>query len=147
MWRFVVLRFVPIFAAANLLWETLQLPLYTLWLEAPRSTQVFAVVHCTVGDILIGTSSLLLAVMLCGRHVWPPSRHGAVVTVATLLGVAYTVASEWLNTQIRFTWQYTEAMPLLPPFDTGLSPLLQWLVIPPLAYAVALRNRGVSSSE
>jgi len=29
-------------------------------------------------------------------------------------------------------WAYSEAMPHLPVLGTGLLPLLQWLVIPPL---------------
>jgi hypothetical protein len=29
-----------------------------------------------------------------------------VLTLAVLIGVAYTVFSEWLNTQVRGTWAY-----------------------------------------
>jgi hypothetical protein len=33
---------------------------------------------------------------------------------AVLLGLGYTVFSEWLNVRIRQSWSYTEAVPLLP---------------------------------
>jgi hypothetical protein len=55
---------------------------------------------------------------------------------AVLLGVGYTVFSEWLNVGIRQSWSYTEAMPVLPLFGTGLTPFLQWLVVPGLAFAI-----------
>jgi len=63
--------------------------------------------------------------------------------LTTLLGVGYTVASEWLNVVVRQTWAYTQAMPRLPPFGTGLSPVLQWLLLPGLALYVT-REPGQS---
>jgi hypothetical protein len=45
---------------------------------------------------------------------------------AILFGLGYTVFSEWLNTQVRQSWSYTEAMPscrhsarVSPPFCNG----------------------------
>jgi hypothetical protein len=61
----------------------------------------------------------------------------AVIVLTTLLGVGYTVASEWLNVVVRQTWAYTQAMPRLPPFGTGLSPVLQWLLLPGLTLHLA----------
>ena len=37
----------------NLAWETLQLPLYTIWTTGTAQEQAFAVVHCTGGDLLM----------------------------------------------------------------------------------------------
>ena len=64
---------------------------------------------------------------------------------AILLGVGYTVVSKWLNTQVRQSWSYTEAMPLLPPFGTGLTPFLQWLIVPALAFGYVRRKAGLSN--
>lgn len=75
-WRFVLARFVPLLVAGNLVWENLQLPFYTLWQEGTPRSRVFAVVHCTIGDAMIGTAALFIAVMLFGRHGWPRLRHG-----------------------------------------------------------------------
>jgi hypothetical protein len=49
-------------------------------------------------------------------------------------GLAYTVFSEWLNTEIRGSWAYTDAMPQLPLVGAGLSPLAQWIVVPLIAF-------------
>src|SRR5215204_7706931 len=60
---------------------------------------------------------------------WPAEGQARrrVVTVTTLVGVSYTIFSEWLNVEVRQTWAYTELMPRLPPLDVGLMPVLQWL--------------------
>lgn len=135
--RFIFARFVPLLAAGNLFWEALQLPFYTLWREGTPQERVFAVLHCTAGDVIIGTTSLLFAVLLFGRRGWPSSQHGAVAAATVLFGVMYTIFSEWTNTQVTMSWQYAESMPRVPPLGSGIMPLLQWLIVPPLAYGLA----------
>jgi hypothetical protein len=39
--------------------------------------------------------------------------------------------------EIRRSWAYASAMPVLPWTGTGLSPVLQWLVVPGLAFALS----------
>jgi hypothetical protein len=56
---------------------------------------------------------------------------------AILFGLGYTIMSEWLNTAVWVSWSYSSVMPVLPWLGTGLSPLLQWLVVPALAFASA----------
>ena len=136
--RFVFARFVPLLAAGNLVWESIQLPFYTLWQEGTPRSRLFAIVHCTAGDLMIGTAALLLALIFFGGRGWPHRGHGAVLGATTFAGVAYTVFSEWVNTQVTMSWQYSEAMLQVPPLGTGIVPLLQWIVVPPLAYWIAL---------
>ena len=40
----------------------------------------------------------------------------------------------------RGRWEYAEAMPRLPLLGTGLAPLLQWLLIPPLVIWLVRRQ-------
>ena len=61
---FIALRFAPVLGALNLAWEVAQLPLYTLWRDATPAFRAYAVVHCTLGDVLIGTSALAIALLL-----------------------------------------------------------------------------------
>ena len=64
--------------------------------------------------------------------------------------VAFTAWSEWYNVYRAGKWGYTASMPLI--FGIGLSPLSQWLVLPPVmvgAYrmlAPALFGRQSSQS-
>jgi hypothetical protein len=49
------------------------------------------------------------------------------------------VFSEWQNVSIRGSWAYRDIMPLVPPFGTGLAPLLQWTILPLPAFALVHR--------
>ena len=112
----------------NLLWEVWQIPLYTLVNEQSTAKVAYAVVHCTLGDASIAAVSFALTSMFLGDVYWParrPWRGGALVTI---LGLAYTVFSEWYNVYQIGSWAYSPSMLLIA--GIGLSPLLQWLLLP-----------------
>ncbi len=128
---------------ANLAWETLQLPLYTIWTTETVGERAFAVVHCTGGDMLIALSALVAALIVLGSRNWPRARFLEVSLLAIGFGIAYTGFSEWLNVFVRRSWAYSAWMPVVPTAGgIGLSPLLQWVFVPTLAFwAVARTSR------
>jgi hypothetical protein len=134
-WRFVLLRYLPWIAALNLAWEIAHAPLYTLWREADAPYIAFSIAHCTLGDILIAAVSLALALTLGGEGAPAMWRWRRVAAITGFAGVAYTVFSEWMNITLLRSWTYAEAMPTLDigDFEIGLTPVAQWLVLPPLA--------------
>lgn len=138
-WLSALRRYLLFSALAHLLWEIAHTPLYTIWVEGTPGEIAFAIVHCTGGDLLIATSTLLLALFMVGNARWPEQRVGPVILAAVIMGVSYTVFSEWLNIEVRGAWAYREAMPVVPLLDAGLTPLLQWVVAPSISYFTALR--------
>jgi len=138
--------YVAVSAAAHLVWEILQLPLYTIWASGTTRELAFAVVHCTAGDVLIALAALSVSLIVVGSKNWPGERYWQVTLVTVALGLGYTVYSEWLNVAVRGNWAYAPAMPVVPLVGTGLSPLLQWVIVPALALAgartAALRPDG-----
>jgi hypothetical protein len=130
--------YLPWLALMNFAWETVQLPLYTIWAEGTRAEIAFAVFHCTLGDLLIGAAALALSLMLLRATAPADWRWGAVSTLLVILGAGYTVFSEWINTSL-LRWSYSSLMPTFEVFGNriGVSPLAQWLVIPPLALSLA----------
>lgn len=136
--RQTILRFLAAMAAGNLVWEIGHVPLYTLWVTGSPGEIAYAVLHCTVGDVMIGGICLLLSLALLGRKAWPHARFGAVAGATILFALGYTVFSEWLNTEVRESWTNREAMPRLPILGTGLTPVLQWIVVPVLAFRWSL---------
>jgi hypothetical protein len=132
-WLIGLRRYLFVTGALNLVWETVQLPLYTIWNEGTVGSKAFAVLHCTMGDLLIAIAVLVSALLVVGDPEWPGRRAGLVAGCTLLIGLAYTVLSEWLNVHGRRSWAYSDLMPILPPFGTGLSPLLQWVVVPSAA--------------
>ena len=132
-WLTALRRYVVAISLGNLVWEFAQLPLYTIWHEGSLSEIVFAAIHCTGGDLLIASSALVGALLIAGDGGWPHARFRVAATITVLGGLAYTVFSEWLNTEIRGSWAYTDWMPTLPLIGSGLVPLAQWLLVPPFA--------------
>ncbi|TQF85221.1 hypothetical protein FK498_00595 [Elioraea sp. Yellowstone] len=138
-WLPALRLYVVVLAPLMLVWETAQMPLYTLWQTGTVGEITYAIVHCTLGDALIGLAALTWALVLVGSPEWPRARFRSVATATLAIGLGYLVYSEWVNIELRGSWAYTDAMPRLPPFRTGLAPLLQWLAVPPIALWAARR--------
>ncbi len=141
-WLAALRRYVGVTAAGHLAWEAVHVPLYRIWEEGSPAQIALAIVHCSGGDLLIAISALVGALLLAGSPGWPIVRFRSVAAFTIAFGVAYTVYSEWLNVSVRGSWSYAERMPLLPPLGTGLSPVLQWLIVPSAALAAAGGRRG-----
>ena len=128
-------RYFIVIIPANLIWEFAHMPLYTIWSEGSWGEIFFAAVHCTGGDILISMNALMLALMLAGQG-WPQgtSTRRTVTALTVVFGLGYTLFSEWLNIVIRAAWAYSDLMPIIPILDAGLSPVLQWIIVPLVAF-------------
>ena len=118
------------------------MPLYTIWSTGSWREIIVAILHCTGGDLLIGNSILILVLLLAGHHDWPHRRFTQVAVLTIAVGLGYTVFSEWINTEIRGNWAYSDWMPTLPLIGTGLAPLFQWVVVPVLAFWWTQRKTG-----
>jgi hypothetical protein len=139
-WLFALRRYLAVSALGNALWELAHLPLYTIWSQGTPRDKLIAVSHCTAGDILIAISVWVFAVTVAGRPHWPAEGYWRVALLIVLSGLAYTAYSEWLNAAVRQSWTYSHLMPVIPGLGMGLSPMLQWLVIPSLALSAARRG-------
>ena len=111
-WFVAIRRYLVVTAVGHLVWETAQLPLYTLWRTGMPAQIGAALVHCTIGDMAIAIVVLVVALALFGTNTGP-----------------------------RASWSYSEWMPTLPWIGTGLSPLAQWTLVPSLAFRLARRGR------
>lgn len=139
-WFSVLKRYIIFVALANLGWEFLQLPLYTIWESGTSSEIVFAAVHCTGGDILIALSAIVIALFLVGDSERPVVGFKRVMILTIVLGVGYTIFSEWLNIEARKAWAYSDLMPVVPIINTGLSPIVQWILIPAAGFHWSARK-------
>lgn len=140
---FIGKRYLPLLALLNLAWEAAQLPLYTIWREASTGALLFAVAHCTAGDVLIGAAALAMALTATRAGPAGSWRWRAIAFLTALLGLAYTAGSEWLNTA-RGAWQYSDLMPALRlgTGAIGASPFAQWLIVPLVALYLSRGKRA-----
>ncbi len=147
-WVAVLRSYVATVAVGNFVWEVAHLPLYTIWHTGTAGSNAFAVVHCTVGDVVLASGIFALTLLIAGNRDWPVRNFWRVAVLTVLLGIGSTVLLEWLNVVIWKSWAYSSLMPVLPVlgFDVGLSPLLQWIVVPLFAPWRAGRHRSAETS-
>jgi len=144
--RLPELQLVMLALPLHLLWEIAQFPLYTVWHEGDWTYILYGLVHCTLGDMMILLSVFWLLALLNRSRYWVYASPVAVnAMLFTVLGVGYTIYSEIVNTRIKGTWGYTELMPIIPVFEVGGMPFLQWLLISPvLLWLMRLTRRYTS---
>ena len=133
-WLNVLRRYLLAMAVGNLFWEFAHMPLYALWETGSRGEIAFAALHCTGGDILIAASALVATLFLLGSNQWPDAVYRRVAFATILIGLGYTIFSEWLNISVRDSWAYRDLMPVIPVINAGLSPIAQWIVLPIMAF-------------
>ncbi len=127
---------VAVFALMlNYPWEFSQVPLFAGMADAPHWTAIQRCALATLGDIVIMLIAYwFVAVIARSRH-WIAAPTAAHLTMFVAVGVTITVVIEQLALRgLWFEgWGYSSLMPVVPGLGVGLSPLLQWLVLPPLA--------------
>ncbi len=123
---------VVITFALHFAWEMAQHNLYLQMQSMPfwRATAICAI--ATAGDLVIATTAFSAAATLGGWH-WPllPRRLSPTLIFLTI-GMLVTIGYE-IYAISSGRWAYDERMPQI--FGIGLSPLLQWIVIPILQIA------------
>jgi hypothetical protein len=114
----------------NLAWEIAQVRLYTIWAAADGMSVAWALLHCSLGDVVIALAMFALAGIVLRRADWPASRPWAGGTIVVIGAMVFTAWSEWFNVYRAGSWGYAASMPMI--LGIGLSPLLQWLILPPV---------------
>ncbi len=120
----------------NYPWEFLQAPFFQ---GMPGATHWEAVKGCTratFGDAVIMLIAYWSVAVAASDRWWfqAPSRTQMLGFIAA--GVTITVAIEHFairSTHTAWGWRYADTMPTLPVVDVGLTPVLQWILLPPLA--------------
>lgn len=131
----------------HLPWELFQLPLF---LMDSALTVYETVLHCTraaAGDVLIALASFWAAVLLVRDRLWvlrPPRRALAAYLAS---GLAITIVFELLATGPLARWAYSDLMPVGPLLGIGLSPVLQWILLPLLLLWIVRRQLHAAYGE
>jgi hypothetical protein len=116
----------------NFIWEMWQIPFFLAMPSGTHSVGVVACTQATFGDAAISLVAFWSIAALARSRRWilqpSPSQIGSFVVV----GVVITIAFEALAARFLERWSYSPLMPTLPILGTGLVPLLQWILLPPL---------------
>lgn len=115
----------------HFVWEFLQVPTYAGMAEMAHWEGIKLCTSATIGDVGFALTAFWTASLVARTRHWMGNLAALPVLAFLGTGIALTVGFEFYYTQITQRWTYSDLMPLVPPFGTGLSPLLQWLVLPP----------------
>ena len=131
---------IAIFAfLLNFPWEFLQVPFFAEMATAEHWPTVQFCTGAALGDAVIALAGFGAVAGFRSRSwVLHPSR-GEIIAF-TGVGLAITVVLEWLATDVLGRWAYASTMPTLPVLGTGLLPIAQWTILPPLIIWFARRQ-------
>ncbi len=120
-------------ALLHIVWENSHVGLYTGYEGISGSLPI--TVWATIGDVLYTLVAFALASLFkqgvewVRDAVWPDYLGLATLGFFIALYVEYKA--------LAFArWAYTDAMPILPGFEVGLSPVIQMMVLLPLTLAI-----------
>ena len=133
--------------AFHFVWEFIQAPTYADMVERPHWDGIKLCTSATFGDVGFALTAFWITALLAKSRYWIAAPKPWQIGVFVAIGILLTVGFEYYYTQVSLRWTYSELMPLVPPFGTGLSPLLQWLVIPSLVIwycRLLLQNKSPS---
>ncbi|MGB3501061.1 MAG: hypothetical protein WBA44_05505 [Mesorhizobium sp.] len=124
----------------HFVWEFLQVPTYSGMAEMAHWQGIRLCTAATIGDVGFALTAFWAASLAARTRHWIGSRAALPYLVFIASGIALTVGFEFYYTQVTQRWTYSDLMPLVPPFGTGLSPLVQWVVIPPTVIWLSRRH-------
>ncbi|PPS42104.1 hypothetical protein B1A85_15895 [Chroococcidiopsis sp. TS-821] len=116
----------------NFVWEIQQMPFFQIPLDFSCSDIIRNCTLATIGDVGISTTAFWMVAVISKSRQWVNQSSRLQISVFVLVGVAITISFEALATGPLNLWEYAALMPKLPLLGTGLLPLFQWLLIPPL---------------
>lgn len=120
----------------SFVWEMWQLPYYQTH-NMELSQMVGNCTLASVADAGIMVFAYLVAGWRSGQRHWlasPTVKHFAFY-LAT--GLIVTIIIEHIATAVPFGWRYGENMAVIPGIETGLVPVLMWIVVPLVTFGIA----------
>ena len=124
----------------HFVWEFVQAPTYSGMIEMNHWDGIKLCMSATFGEVGFALTAFLLTSLAARERQWFRRPAAWQFLMYLGIGVSLTIGFEYYYTQISLRWTYSELMPLVPPFGTGLSPLLQWIIVPTLALWMTRRQ-------
>lgn len=137
--RVVTMRVAAVALAAwglYFTWEMLQARFFASMWNLPVQAATLWCAGAAAWDVVIQAVAYSGAAIAAGHRSWALRRSGLVVplVVYLLIGLTVTVVIERWAVRTGH-WRYAPSMPLIA--GIGLTPLLQWTIIPLVVLAVA----------
>jgi len=116
----------------NFVWEMWQIPFFAAIPSEQHWVGVAACTQASFGDAAISLVAFWCVAALARSRWWIINASPFQVVGFVAVGVVITIIFEALATGPFGRWSYAPSMPTLPVLGTGIVPLLQWILLPPL---------------
>lgn len=127
----------------NFPWEIIQSPLFVGMASMPHGDALQYCTRAAFGDagIMVIAFWTVAAVSGSGRG-WLQQSGPMPIAIFVIVGVLITTVIEVLATSGRWLegWTYSADMPVLWGVNVGLVPILQWIILPPVAVLLTRRQ-------
>ncbi|OJY97497.1 MAG: hypothetical protein DI535_21880 [Citrobacter freundii] len=136
--RFVVITLVLAFLF-NLAWEVLQMPLYK---DAPFNIQHIA--FCALASVADAIMVLLIYfcfALIYKNPLWVQEFTMLRILILMLVGGIGAILAEMRHLSLG-NWAYDKSMPLIPVIKVGISPVLQFMILPALIYYLSFKVKN-----
>ncbi len=115
----------------NFIWEVIQGPLYTRF-----TYSVLHIAFCGLASVADAIMVLLIYFFLAfifKNPLWIANISLQRILILMLVGGVGAILSEMRHLALG-NWSYTSSMPVIPFVNAGISPVLQFIILPPLIY-------------
>lgn len=126
----------------NYPWEFLQVPMFDRMPDAPHWEAIKTCTRATLGDGAIMLAAYWCVAAVARSRRWIVDASTTNVLLFAAVGTSTTIIIERLalNGMWLDGWAYSPWMPIVPVVEVGLTPILQWIVLPPLVVWFARRQ-------
>lgn len=125
-------------------WEMLQTPAYRAMPDARHWDAVQTCLLARLGDVVL-TLVAYAVTAATRRRWWLGTLTAGAIASSVGTGLVITVVAEALSVYLWHRWAYAPGTPTL--FGIGITPLLQWVLLPPLTLSLAWRHLGRTPSR
>ena len=117
----------------SLLYELAHSPLY-IFIDAPTlERKISFILHCAFGDVGFFISGYHLTALILKNWLLLYEKFSwRNVLLFTFFSFSHTVIAELYHVHILGSWEYNDAMPIVPLLGIALTPFVQNLILPPL---------------
>lgn len=122
-----LINLVVITFILNLIWENLQMPLYTGY--AWHAIWGINCVKASLGDIRIVLVMYISVAVFRNKFDWFRNYSKVDIFLFLVIGLFISIGFEKFAL-VTNRWQYSDLMPIIPFIYVGLVPVLQMLILP-----------------
>lgn len=124
----------------HFVWEMLQVPAYRGMSDARHWDAVKLCLRATLGDVGLTLLAYGATAAASRRRWWLDSMTATTLGGFVAIGLVLTILLEALNVYALHRWAYALGSQMI--LGVGITPLVQWVVLPPLTLWLAWRHLG-----